>query len=264
MNTIFRYPDTSTIEYRTQLPFPHALITGSWDEIALSKCAQEVDQFSDWDGEKCFYGSERKRYCSNWSNLPPTVSELISEASKPKFLHWLEDLTNERCLMADPYLRGGGIHSIRRGGFLKVHADFNWHEDLQIYRRINLLLYLNIEWKPSWKGDLELWGRDLKHCSKRIQPLFNTMVVFTTDDKSFHGHPHPLQSPENVTRNSLALYYYSAKKPRKNYSFPRIVTDYRPTSGELFRVDSWIKRYLSNSKFVKQLRYLIRKKYKAE
>ena len=115
MNTIFRYPDTSTFQYTTQLPFPHALITGSWDEIALSKSAQEVDQFSDRDGEKSFYGSEKKRYCSNWSNLPPTVSDLISEVSKLKFPRWLEELTNERGLMPDPHLRGGGIHSIRKG-----------------------------------------------------------------------------------------------------------------------------------------------------
>ena len=160
--------------------------------------------------------------------------------------------------MPDPHFRGGGIHSIRKGGYLKIHADYNWHKDLQLYRRINLLLYLNVEWKPSWRGDLELWRRDLKHCSKIIQPLFNTMVVFTTDDKSFHGHPHPLQSPESVTRNSLALYYYSAKKPRKNFSFSRISTDYRPTSGELFRAESWIMKYLSNSKFIHKLRHLIK------
>ena len=36
------------------------------------------------------------------------------------------------------------------------------------------------------------------------------MVIFTTSNVSFHGHPDPLQTPEDVTRKSIALYYYTA------------------------------------------------------
>lgn len=259
MSNIFSYPDTSLIGYRNQSPFPHAMVAGTWDESLLSRCAQEVNAFDNWDGEKSFYAADKKRYCSDWSRLPPSVGDVVLETFKPKFLCWLEELTSERGLIPDPYLRGGGIHSIRNGGYLKVHADFNWHEDLKLYRRLNLLLYFNQGWQPIWGGELELWSQDLKRCERKIQPLFNTMVIFTTDDKSYHGHPQPLKSPEGITRNSLALYYYSAKKPLKNYYFSRISTDYKPVSGDTFSADSWVTKCFSNSKIFRALRLFIKK-----
>ena len=60
------------------------------------------------------------------------------------------------------------------------------------------------------------------------------MVVFTTDDKSFHGHPQPLTCPAGVTRDSIALYYYSPIQPAKNFKQRRIGTDYRPIDGDTF------------------------------
>jgi hypothetical protein len=74
---------------------------------------------------------------------------------------------------------------------------------------LNALLYLNQGWEESWGGALELWDPELDRCAVRIPPLFNRCVVFSTTDKSFHGHPHPLECPEGVTRRSLARYYYS-------------------------------------------------------
>ncbi len=173
------------------------------------------------------------------------VRSVIIEASTPRFLNWLEDLTGEEGLIPDPYLNGGGIHSITRGGYLKIHADFNWHEKLKLYRRLNLLLYLNSDWISDWGGDLELWDSKASCCARKIPPLQNHMVIFTTDDKSFHGHPHPLKSPEVVWRNSLALYYYSSKKPSTIFSLPRTYTDYRPTGSDTFRRYSIIRSFFS-------------------
>jgi hypothetical protein len=47
---------------------------------------------------------------------------------------------------------------------------------------------------------------------KSIEPIFNRCVIFNTDADSFHGHPTPLNSPKDVTRKSLALYYYTASQ----------------------------------------------------
>ena len=48
----------------------------------------------------------------------------------------------------------------------------------------------------------------MKYCKKKYLPNFNSMVIFKTDDFSYHGHPDPLTCPENITRKSIALYYY--------------------------------------------------------
>ena len=81
-----------------------------------------------------------------------------------------------------------------------------------MYRRLNLLIYLNKGWEDEWGGHLELWGRDGKECEKKVAPIFNRAVLFSTAEDSYHGHPHPLTLPEGVTRKSLALYYYTVTR----------------------------------------------------
>jgi hypothetical protein len=39
------------------------------------------------------------------------------------------------------------------------------------------------------------------------------MVVFATSEKSYHGHPDPVTCPEDRTRKSIALYYYTKDRP---------------------------------------------------
>lgn len=162
------------------------------------------------------------------------MSSVIAEASSPQFLLWLQELTGENALLPDPYLEGGGIHRIYSGGYLKVHADFNWNSRIHLYRRLNLLLYLNKDWQESWGGALELWSQDMKSCEKTIYPTMNTMAIFTTDDKSYHGHPHPMSCPVDVRRDSIALYYYSPIKPEVNFKEERTATNWRPIAGDNF------------------------------
>ena len=46
-------------------------------------------------------------------------------------------------------------------------------------------------------------------CEQKIAPLFNRVVVFNTDEDSYHGLPDPLMCPDGESRKSIALYYYS-------------------------------------------------------
>ena len=39
----------------------------------------------------------------------------------------------------------------KRGGFLNMHKDFNWHHKLQLWRKINCIIYLTKEWDPNWE-----------------------------------------------------------------------------------------------------------------
>ena len=43
---------------------------------------------------------------------------------------------------------------------------------------------------------------------KEIFPKFNRCVIFLTNKKSFHGHPKKLNCPNNVSRKSVAAYYF--------------------------------------------------------
>jgi hypothetical protein len=100
-----------------------------------------------------------------------------------------------------------------RGGHLKVHADFNRHPKTELERRLNVLIYLNRDWKDEYGGAFELWNEDMTRCETKVMPYFNRCVVFSTTSRSFHGHPEPLECPEDRTRKSLALYYYTKDRP---------------------------------------------------
>ena len=203
--------------YSSNRPFPHIVLKNIWDDSQLSVVAEECENFTNWDEQKNFRGAIGKRSCSTITKLPANVAALIHFCNSPKFLNNLEILTGETGLIPDPYLYGGGIHSTLNGGFLKMHTDFNWHERLQLYRRLNVLIYLNKKWDKKWGGDLELAvmrnGKLLTELS--VSPDFNKTVIFTTTDYSFHGHPESMKLPAGVARNSIALYYYLSAKPKE-------------------------------------------------
>ena len=129
------------------------------------------------------------------------------------FLQFLSEVTGIPNLISDPGFEGGGLHQIIPGGKLGVHADFNRHRDYGLDRRLNLLLYLNKDWREEYGGNLELWDRNMSKCEARVAPLFNRVMVFGTTDFTYHGHPDPLQCPEGMTRKSMALYYFSNGRP---------------------------------------------------
>ena len=193
-------------------PFPHCVVQGAWSEVQLRDCKRICGDVR-WQSPK-----RGKSHCSDWALLPCPVARLIEFAHQPRFLMWLEGVTGEKNLLPDPYLFGGGLHRVQRGGSLGMHLDFNYH-GVGLYRRLNLLLYLN-DWQDEWGGHLSLAGK------KKIAPERNTMVIFTTDDKSWHGHPEPLECPEGVFRDSIALYYYSTIKPTRNFAKERLTTEY--------------------------------------
>jgi hypothetical protein len=42
--------------------------------------------------------------------------------------------------------------------------------------------------------------------------VINRAVVFNTDTTNYHGHPDPLNTPPDITRRSIALYYYTVPR----------------------------------------------------
>lgn len=210
--------DAEKAAYRKASPFPHAVLEGLFPSALLEKILAEFPSPKQVDWIEYDTGKEKK--------LGMKVDNKIGELSR-SFLHflnsapvirYLEDLTGIEGLIPDPYYHGGGFHQIQRGGFLKIHADFNWHRKLKLHRRINLLIYLNQDWKDEYGGHLELWDKETGAQQKKILPLFGRCVIFNTTDFAFHGHPEPLNCPEGSTRKSIALYYYSSSRPKEELS----------------------------------------------
>lgn len=206
--------------YRAASPFPHVVIDDFLNPVLLAEVAGEFATIDRGRWRHTESQHERKFSSEDERQFPPVTRGLIHYLNSGPFLAFLEALTEISGLIPDPYYRGGGLHEIRRGGSLGVHADFNFYPRLKLYRRLNLLVYLNQEWRDEWGGRLELWDREGKACIESISPIFNRAVIFETSNFSYHGHPHPLACPEEEARRSIALYYYTVDYPYANDMAP--------------------------------------------
>ncbi len=202
-------------EYASAKPFPNIALENFFDPIILEKVRQEFPDLAAEDHVLHDNPRERKYAGKGEKSFGPETRRFMHFLNSEPFLEFLQSLTGiKEKLLGDPYFGGGGLHEIKRGGLLKIHADFNKNPYSGLDRRINVLVYLNKDWKEEYGGHFELWDKDMKACEKKILPAFNTMAIFSTTDFSYHGHPDPLACPEDMSRKSLALYYYSNGRPK--------------------------------------------------
>jgi hypothetical protein len=196
--------------YNSAEPYPHIFLENFLEEWAANKALSEFPNVQDSGWIHYVHVNEKKHGLNKMDLLPPFIRQLITELNSPQFLEYISTLTGIKNLLPDDMLEGGGLHQSKRGGFLNIHADFTVHPHKRNWkRRVNILVYLNKNWEKSYGGDLELWDRKMKGCVQKIEPIFNRCVIFNTDEDSYHGLPDPIQCPEDMTRKSIALYYFT-------------------------------------------------------
>ena len=76
---------------------------------------------------------------------------------------------------------------------------------MKLDRRLNILIYLNHNWKENNGGHLELWDKEMKNCEKKVLPIFNRMVIFSTTDFSYHGNPNKVKVEDFYPGDILEL-----------------------------------------------------------
>jgi len=144
--------------------------------------------------------------------FPDPVRRLSEALASDAFLATMSAITGIEKLRNDEEHSGGGMHLMGSGGRLDVHVDFNLIRERGLYRRLNILVFMNEGWKDEWGGQFELWDPRVERCVFRAAPLANRCVVFNTTETSFHG-VCPIRTPRGVTRNSYAAYYYTREAP---------------------------------------------------
>lgn len=223
--------------WRNAAPCPHIVIDNFLPEWVLDRLNSEFPSAK--EGGHDFYQSPNesrkgKSAITRVAQLGPFTRQLLGEFNASLFVEFLEDLTGIEHLVPDPHLLGGGTHETERGGFLKIHADFNWEPRLRLDRRLNLILYLNRDWKDEYGGHLEFWEKDMSRCTAKYAPIFNRAVLFYVADDSNHGHPEPLTCPDDRSRRSVALFYYSNGRPLREIAMPH-TTRYKLRPGEAYQ-----------------------------
>lgn len=193
-------------------PFPYVIVDDFFPKIVIDTI---LDEFSAIPQEHWLHYKMENRAdkyeCKDPEHLGPLTRQVIAELNSRPFIPFLAELSGISGLIPDPYLFGAGFHRINRGGYLGIHADFNFYKDLGVYRRLNALVYLSKEWKAEWGGELELWDKEMKECRAKLLPKYNRLVIFSVEDQHYHGYPLPLTCPEGVERRSIALFYYTAQ-----------------------------------------------------
>ena len=208
------YANENKHKYSLANPFPHIIIDNFFKDKILNEILKEFPNNLDQIGNNFNNKVEKKLALNDSKLLSVNTNNFLNFLNSQVFLNFLQILTNiDEKLVPDPYLIGGGLHELRYGGYLNIHSDFNLHPSMKLDRRLNVLIYLNKDWQEDYGGNLQLWDKKMKKCEKKILPIFNRMVVFSTTDFSYHGNPDKVSCPNNNSRKSIALYYYSNGRP---------------------------------------------------
>jgi Rps23 Pro-64 3,4-dihydroxylase Tpa1-like proline 4-hydroxylase len=201
-------------DYITAKPFPHISIDNFMETEPLYKVLADFPspEVKIWKEYENYF--EGKLEAQGEEKLSDFTSQLLYQFNSAPFIYFLEKLTGIKGLMPDPYFVGGGLHQLKPGGKLGIHADFNEHGKLPyLSRRVNAIMYLNENWKEEYNGYLELWEKDMSKCIQKIAPIFNRLVVFDVTDYNYHGVPDPILCPEGMTRKSIGLFYFTVGRP---------------------------------------------------
>jgi len=199
--------------YAAAKPFPHVVLDDFFDPSLLEKVLAEFPKPGAIKWERFDNDKEIKLASAVDAAFGPTTRLFLYHLNSISFLDFIGEVSGISNLIPDPHFDGGGMHQIVRGGKLGVHVDFNKHPRFNLDRRVNVLVYLNKDWHDDYGGHLQLWNREMTRCEAKVAPLFNRMVMFGTTDFSYHGHPDPLECPKEMTRKSLALYYFTNGRP---------------------------------------------------
>jgi hypothetical protein len=203
-------------QYRRAEPFPHIVL----EDFLRADPKEVFEAFPDlsWHGwtdvgslsETAAVHQPGKHRCREIEIFPPLLQRMIFELSSPTFLRALSDLTAIPKLLPDPFLEGGGLQCTTPGGKLVPHTDFHHPPHLQLFRRVNVLVYLSPRWKSEDGGQLDLFELGSEKPKRSVEAEFGTCMIFTTDHRSLHG-VRPISPTAGDVRRSIALYYYTVE-----------------------------------------------------
>lgn len=209
-------------QYLTAQPFPYLIIDNFCDDEKLSKAYANVPELSNKSRDYGFAGNKFEK--SNYKEICPEFLELYNDLASERFNLILSFITAKKTFV-DPKNFGGGLHQGKKNSFLDMHLDFNYHPlHKNWYRELNLLLYLNKDWKEEYKGHLKI--KDLRtNDEAELAVPFNRMIIQQCAPYSLHGYDMT-NFPDGRYRTSIATYAYQIHErlietPRTTDWFPK-------------------------------------------
>ena len=278
--------DTWRQEFTGAQPFRHICVDNFLEERFAERLLAEFPSFDRKLSINEGGAQSLKSVNTKLREISPAYEELYGFISSKPFLEFMSRLSGIPDLLLDPKMFGGGTHENRHGQELDPHIDFNYAEDHGLHRRLNLIVYLNKDWKTEWGGAIEIHSNPREPDVNQIRafdPLFNRAVMFETNEISWHGFPR-IQLPEagrHRSRKSISIYLYTKDRPEGEIApshgtfyvqrpLPERITPGHVVSAEdvfdlkslLVRRDRWIELYqkmeLDKNRSIEQLGSYVR------
>lgn len=162
-----------------------------------------------WEGWEAKYDNDAERgkrttrridWLPLWGPLFGRMRRLAGEWSE-RLGYAVED---------DPYMHGGGLHVTGPGGYLSCHLDYDLSPVVLGKRRaLNLIAFLNPEWREEWGGALCLCD-PVGNVVRRFYPAPGRLLAFETNDLSYHAVEEVTGPAERVT---AAVYFLAEPGP---------------------------------------------------
>jgi len=215
--------EKNTEEYQKNTPCPHIIIDDSLPLDLATEVKNEILSLDDSMFDRYDNPFEQKYTLRDKSKLPKQCKELYQYLTSTEFVKELSQLIGHE-LINDPDKIYWGIHLFKDGDKLDMHVDAGIDPINNLKKQVTIGLYLSHNWKPEYGGDLELWDGDnagdenpkLIKLVKKAEPEFNRMIIFTCNDYSWHGSPHPVKCNSDAIRIFLTLSYLSKNHSDKN------------------------------------------------
>ena len=135
--------------YLLEEPFPNIVIDNFFNKDFLNSILKDFPNLGSLDSSSRYENKNEIKYTNNQYNVFSKNTKIFFNFLNSQiFLQFIQKITSiKETLVADKELNGGGLHEIKKGGVLKIHTDFNRHPTLNLDRRVNVLIYLNKNWK---------------------------------------------------------------------------------------------------------------------
>jgi len=198
--------DALAAQWQRADPFPLMVIDDFCDPEVLGRICDAFPSPESLSKSRDYIFAKDKFEKNAFRDLHPDMARLHDDLLSEAFGAFIRKATGLD-VFVDPSFHGGGLHMGGAGSFLDMHADFNIHPEHPNWQReLNILLYLNRDWKPAYGGQLKLRNAHTG-ASTQVEPIFNRAAIMLTKDFTLHGYDKT-SFPEGTYRQSIASYAY--------------------------------------------------------
>ena len=128
-------------------PWSHAYSKSFVEDEFAKKMNKEFPKWDSpiWDKWGKVFDTEYgyKKMLADKSVMPPSIFSFIEQLESQEFIDTISEATGIDDLLIDDELYGGGLFIHPTGSHLTTHIDFNFNNDIKLYRAVNLLYYMS-------------------------------------------------------------------------------------------------------------------------